>query len=228
MLLVPSAVCIAEETYAAMKRWTDAGKTVVVLGPFGFRTASGAPAEKSFASRCGLPVSFPEKGRGSLCDPRNGVLPPGECFPEGVFHPYPGFYWFTRRFSGGVPAGFSETLAGCLRLHADGWASRRYVDPAGRLLVHFIALEYCIGLDETLEKRRDIHSPAFHNLKIISGIAPKHVKAVSMRMPEGFSRVELLEPYSRREPREISAQELCSIPVQPGCPYFLLRFHPAR
>ena len=55
-----------------------------------------------------------------------------------------------------------------------------------------------------------------------------HVKAVSMRMPEGFSRVELLEPYSRREPREISAQELCSIPVQPGCPYFLLRFHPAR
>ena len=122
----------------------------------------------------------------------------------------------------------SETLAGCLRLHADGWASRRYVDPAGRLLVHFIALEYCISLDETLEKRRDAHSPAFHNLKIIFGIAPKHVKAVSMTMPEAFARVELLESYSRREPREISVQELRSISVQPGAPYFLLRFHPAR
>ena len=49
-----------------------------------------------------------------------------------------------------------------------------------------------------------------------------------MTMPEGFSRVELLEPYSRREPRELSMEELRSIPLQPGCPYFLLRFHPAR
>ena len=229
VLLVPSAVCVAEEKYAAMKRWTDAGKTAVVLGPFGFRTASGAPAEKSFASRCDLPVSFPEKGRGSLCDPRNAALPPGECTPEGVFRPYPGFHWFTRRFSSGVPAGFSAILEECCtRLHAEGWASRRYVDPAGRLLVHFIALEYCIALNESLEKRRNAHSPAFRHLKIISHIAPKHGKPLSMTMPEGFSRVELLEPYSRREPRELSMEELRSIPLQPGCPYFLLRFHPAR
>ena len=227
-LIVPSAVCVSEQEENAILAFGQAGKTVILSGPFGFYDETGKRRDTSFADKYHLNVSFPNLERSAL--PLGESLkndPPVHCSGPSSLQYAKNCHWFTSRAAEHIPPELIGLLKADQLQFPENWRIRAVSDKRGNLIFHLLSAKLKTELDQELETLRDPASPSFATLKIIQNIKPELENESRIRMPDGFSKAELLEPLTEQtQPRRIVPDEQGFLHLTPAAKsfYILLRF----
>ena len=231
ILIVPSAACLSETDKTALKLWLDSGKNVIANGPFGVFDENAERAEKQFTDDFGLHIELPEIVRApkfphDTWEKRE----PARCVNEEKWHKLAGnFYWNPGRMQDMTDDSLFEILSGHFSepdikvTDGRGWHIRKFHDGKGRIILHVIAAEYELKLDEELEAKR----AHINNNNIITGIMPKNtVSALNFRLMRDFSRIEFAAPLCQDKTASLTPAEMLRVTVPKGCYYFILRLVP--
>jgi hypothetical protein len=231
ILIIPSAACFSESDKTALKRWLDSGKIIIANGPFGVFDENAERVETQFTDDFGLHLELPEIVR----EPKFPhdtweKYEPARCINEKKWHKLAGnFYWNPVRMQDITDNSLFEILSmnffesDIKATDGRGWYMRKFRDGKGRIILHVIAAEYELKLDEELESKR----AHINNNNIITEIMPKNaVPVLNFKLIRDFSRIEFVTPLCSDQTTSLIPVEMLSVTVPKGCYYFTLRLTP--
>ncbi|MEI6424208.1 MAG: hypothetical protein WCP55_18475, partial [Lentisphaerota bacterium] len=231
ILVIPSAACFSESDKAALKRWLDSGKTIIANGPFGVFDENAECVEKQFADDFGLHIELPEIVRApkfphDTWEKRE----PARCVNEEKWHKLDkNFYWNPVRMQDMTDDSLFEILSGHYSesditvVGGRGWYVRKFRDDKGRIILHAIAAEYELKMNEELEAKR----AHIGGNNIITEIIPKNnVSVVNFKLMRDFRKIEFATPLCSDQITSLIPTETLSVTVPEGCYYFILRLAP--
>ena len=104
-----------------------------------------------------------------------------------------------------------------------GWYVRKFRDDKGRIILHAIAAEYELKMNEELEAKR----AHIGGNNIITEIIPKNnVSVVNFKLMRDFSKIDFVTPLCSDQITSLPPAEVLMINIPEGCYYFILRLVP--
>jgi hypothetical protein len=212
-LVLPSAACLSNQEITELEIFRQGGGKVFVLGPVGVFDEKGRRRTKPWIDIINLPdikrtPKFPH-------DTWEKMIPARCLNAPKWYHVAENLEWHPQRLNDGM-----VTVDINAEPLPQGWRIRRFADPDGRHVIHGLAAELKLQLDDALEAKRT----AFLGNNIITDVIPRHaIRKISLRLPKNAAAAELYLPPDRDEPLKLFPKKgRVEFMLPKNCFYFLI------
>lgn len=232
LLIMASVACLDETEIAALDKWIALGGILLASGPFGIFDKRGNTLTPQFMERFGLSIRCSELNRAPAF-PFNQIIlnlaePPAYCDAKPCWHnPANNIYWHPKRMQEKEHPEFGTIINELLSppivepIATAGWHFRRVTDNNGRLLLHGLAAEYSLKLNDELEAQRTVNGSG---INIITEVSSKNVsRKLSFRMNGISCMIELFLPLQNIHSTPEIKDGFLEFSIPEGCFYFILR-----
>jgi hypothetical protein len=233
VLIMASVACLDDVEIATLTRWLAQGGILLASGPFGICDKHGNQLKSQFMERFGLTICCPTNIRTPVFPAKSVILNPAEatacCEAESRWQqPAANIYWHPRRMQENDHPELQKILDKLLPppivepVAANGWYFRRVTDRTGRLLLHGLATQYSLKLNEKLEAERTANKSG---INIITEVLPENSgQKLIFKVHSASNRPELFFPLQNIQIAPEIKDGLLEFNIPEGCFYFILRF----